>query len=95
MQPASPITRIARPALVRAHSSAAAAARDPGAHLRKPPAREPAYLPTAPVLEGGRERSAIFGAYPTRKQVNFAARRSKAADASWRQDPVGELGTRR
>lgn len=75
-------------------ASSSAAASDPGAHLRKTAAPEPDYVPTAPLLENGKQRSALFGRYPTRTKLNYTARRTKPdRSASWRHDPVGEHPT--
>ncbi|BEI84896.1 hypothetical protein CcaverHIS002_0502970 [Cutaneotrichosporon cavernicola] len=81
-----------RNGIARAGASSSGSANDPGAYLRKIAKEEPEYVPTAPVLEGGRERSAIFGNYPTRTKINFALRRSKPdRSASWRLDPVAVM----
>ncbi|CAK9781325.1 hypothetical protein CC85DRAFT_325878 [Cutaneotrichosporon oleaginosum] len=94
-----PTLKISRCVLSRAASSKAAvgaalapaAARDPGAHLRRSAAPEPAYLPTSAVSGEGRARSALFGQYPTRTKVNYAARRAKPASTAWRHDPVAVM----
>lgn len=69
---------------------------DPGAHLRGKK-KEPApykVVETSPIVdEDGKERSAIFGAYPTRRKLNrVAARLAAKVDRSeaWRRDPVCE-----
>ncbi|GMK55645.1 hypothetical protein CspeluHIS016_0207010 [Cutaneotrichosporon spelunceum] len=73
-------------------STRAPAAADPGAHLRQPPPPARDYVPTAPLVEDGRERSAILGKYPTRTKINFAARRSRPdRTARWHHDPIAVM----
>lgn len=66
---------------------------DPGAHLRPVPKVAPhEVVPTAPSVKDGRERSAIFGNYPTRQKLNYKAAKVKPdRNAAWRLDPVCEL----
>lgn len=69
---------------------------DPATHLRNKPKEVPRYkvVETHPVVEDGKERSAIFGAYPTRKKLNRAAARVAAKpdrSEAWRQDPICKL----
>lgn len=94
----APLSRLSRGIAMSSVSRAAAAmtvpeaASDPGAHLRgmKASTKAAKIVPTSPTVQDGRERSAIFGRYPTRKKINFKAGRERKFDpkAEWRLDPI-------